>query len=94
MRELVVNEDCGKDCASAARSYYFYAMRLNAHTAIVGDTVVLVPYRHVIRSEIRFILTCLPQCRACRGTAVSISVPHSAYIQFTHPRLALAQNTT
>jgi len=27
-------------------------MRLNAHIAIVGETVVLVPYRHVIRSEI------------------------------------------
>ena len=30
------------------------AMRLNAQTAIVGDTVVLVPYRHVIRSGISY----------------------------------------
>ena len=27
-------------------------MRFNAHTAIVGTTVVLVPYRHVICSGI------------------------------------------
>ena len=50
-------------------------MRLNGHTAIVGDTVVLVPYRHVIRSGISlsFVsLTRLLQSRACRGTAVSI----------------------
>ena len=31
-------------------------MRLDAQTAIVGDTVVLVPYRHVIRSGISFIV--------------------------------------
>ncbi len=30
-------------------------MRLNVYTAIVGDTVVLVPYRHVIRYEIRIV---------------------------------------
>ena len=48
------------------------AMKVNAHTAIVGDTVVLVPYRYVCNSFQDFLLF-VANTSTCRPLEQSMS---------------------
>ena len=55
-------------------------MRVNAHTAIVGDTVVLVPYRYVIYSEICMVIDSFVP----RAEHVEVRCYHRRLSRFIH----------
>jgi hypothetical protein len=59
-------------------------MRVNAHTTIIGETVVLVPYRCVVRSRIRIVVDYVDSSALAQSMLRSAIAAFSGH-PFTHP---------